>query len=408
MADIHDTLDYEGDVNSHIVTLVAGRTYYFELVGDNSNGTPVDDTTVTLYRNGVELSYDDDGGADYNSRIVFTPTQTGNYVVEVGSYAGLYAGDYHLLVNEDDYRGTVDGDHVSFSIEGNGPNGAVATGHTATGTINYDGDTDLFNPVLISGLTYTLEMRGADSGGGSLDDPRLYLLDGAGNYITNDDDSGVGYDSRITYTATQSGTHFLQAEAYAGAYTGTYTISVSEGVGTSGADYIAGIGSHDAMNGAGGNDTMLGANGNDALTGGAGNDLLRGQTGSDLLRGGAGVDVLIGGTGYDTFDFNLVSESRPGARDIIRAGDTATAFQGAGNAAGDRIDLSGIDANVNAGGNQAFIWGGSGIGHVSAVNSGSNTIIHANIDGDAAWEFELVIEDGNVNASAYRGADFIL
>jgi serralysin len=408
MADIHDTLDYEGDLNYHTVALVAGRTYYFEIVGDDINGTPVGDLVATLYRNGVEVSYDDDGGAGYDSRIVFTPTQTGNYVLEVGGLAGAYTGDYHLLVNEDDYRGTVDGDHTSFSIEGNGPYGTVTTGHTATGTLNYDGDTDLFGPVLISGLTYTLEMRGADSGGGSVDDPYLYLLDGSGNYITENDDGGTGYDSRITYTATESGNHFLQAEAFGSAYTGTYTIAVSEGLGTAGADYVVGIGSPDAMNGAGGNDTMLGGNGNDALTGGAGNDLLRGQTGNDLLRGGAGVDVLIGGTGNDTFDFDLATDSRPGARDIIRAGDTTTAFQGAGAAAGDRIDLSGIDANVNAGGNQAFVWGGGGIGRVSAVNSGANTVIHANTDGDAAWEFELVIEDGNVNASAYRAADFIL
>lgn len=408
MADIHDTLAYEGDVNYHTVSLVAGRTYYFELVGDDANGTPLGDSVATLTRNGTQVTYDDDGGDGLNSRIVFTATQTGNYVLEVSGYAGVYVGDYHLLVNEDDYRGTVDRVGLDFSIEGNGAFGTVLTGHTATGTMNYDGDTDLFGPVLISGLTYTMEMRGADSGGGSLDDPYLYLLDGAGTYITSDDDSGTGLDSRITYTATTSGTHFLEAEAFGSFYTGTYTIAVSEGVGTAGADSIAGIGSHDAMNGAGGNDTMTGANGNDTLTGGAGNDLLRGQTGSDVLRGSAGADVLIGGTGNDTFDFNAASESQPGSRDIIRAGDTATAFQGAGAAAGDRIDLSDIDANVNNGGNQAFIWGGSGIGHLSVVSSGANSIVHGNIDGDAAFEVEIVIEDGGVLASAYRAADFIL
>ena len=59
-------------------------------------------------------------------------------------------------------------------------------------------------------------------------------------------------------------------------------------------------------------------------------------------------------------------------------------------------------------GNQAFVFGGTGIGRVSLVNSGGNTLVRCNIDGDAAFEFELLIEDGGVLASAYRAGDFIL
>ena len=407
MPDYYGTIATAGEVDSYTVSLVAGRTYYLEMVGDDRNGAALPDAYQSLVRSGIEVAYDDDGGAGTDSRIVFTATQTGNYRVDVRGYS-TYTGDYHLLVNEDDYRGTVDGDGITFSTEGNGPVGSVVTGGSASGTTNYNGDADLFNPALVAGLTYTIELRGADSGGGSLQDPYLYLLDSGGNLLSYDDDSGAGLDSRIVYTSTSSGTHFLETHAFGNFNTGTYTISVSEGVGTAGADSIVAIGSHDAINGAGGNDTILGANGNDTLTGGSGNDLLRGQTGSDLLRGSAGADVLIGGTGNDVFDFNIASESAPGSRDIIRAGDSATAFQGAGTADGDRIDLSGIDANVNVSGDQAFIWGGSGAGHLSVTNSGTTTVVHGNIDGDAAFEFELVIEDSGVLASAYRAADFIL
>ena len=42
------------------------------------------------------------------------------------------------------------------------------------------------------------------------------------------------------------------------------------------------------------------------------------------------------------------------------------------------------------------------------MNSGSSTIVRCNTDGDSAFEFELVIEDGGVAASAYRADDFIL
>ena len=61
-----------------------------------------------------------------------------------------------------------------------------------------------------------------------------------------------------------------------------------------------------------------------------------------------------------------------------------------------------------AAGNQAFVFGGTGIGRVSLVNSGSDTVVRCNTDKDAAFELELVIEDGGVLAAAYRAVDFIL
>jgi len=72
------------------------------------------------------------------------------------------------------------------------------------------------------------------------------------------------------------------------------------------------------------------------------------------------------------------------------------------------IDLSGIDANAAVVGNQAFAFGGVGIGRVSVTASGSNSLVRANTDGDASFEFELAIEDGGVLASTYKVLDFIL
>ena len=99
----------------------------------------------------------------------------------------------------------------------------------------------------------------------------------------------------------------------------------------------------------------------------------------------------------------------PGARDIIRADiNFGLVFEGVGLAGGDRIDLSGIDANTGAAGNQAFAFGGTGIGRVSLVDTGGNTLVRCNTDRDADFELELVIEDGTALASAYRDIDFIL
>ena len=79
--------------------------------------------------------------------------------------------------------------------------------------------------------------------------------------------------------------------------------------------------------------------------------------------------------------------------------------------AGDRIDVTTIDANLNMGGNQNFIFGGTGVGHIRCVNSGNVTQVLANVvggEGDTAAEFQINIFDAGVSAAQYRAVDFIL
>ncbi len=170
----------------------------------------------------------------------------------------------------------------------------------------------------------------------------------------------------------------------------------------------SGAGGNDKLYGTSKADDLAGGNGNDRLYGKSGNDMLRGEDGNDYLRGHAGSDILIGGKGADRFDFNSVSESRGGSADIIRAGDGAAAFEGVGKRSGDRIDVSGIDANTGKGGNQTFDFGGTGKGDLSVVDQGKYTLVRANIDNDKAFEFQLLIDDGNVRAKDYHASDFIL
>ncbi len=151
-------------------------------------------------------------------------------------------------------------------------------------------------------------------------------------------------------------------------------------------------------------DLIVGGDQNDVGSGDAGNDVINGAGGQDALSGGDGD----GGRGADVFVFDLTGHSAPGQRDVLRAGDGGAAFDGTGAAAGDRFDLSGIDANVSVAGNQSFVFGSLGRGGISVVTEGSNTVIHGNTDGDAAFELEIVIEDGGVLGSACRAGDFIL
>jgi RTX calcium-binding nonapeptide repeat (4 copies) len=160
--------------------------------------------------------------------------------------------------------------------------------------------------------------------------------------------------------------------------------------------------------GAADGETIVGTGSADQLHGGAGADTLFARAGPDVLTGGAGSDVLIGGRGADIFRFEAADDSPADAPDVIRAGGGADAFQGAGDAPGDRIDLSAIDADATTDGHQAFVLGGSGPGHLTILDAGPDTLVCASIDDDPAFEFVLRIEDGDVEATAYSAADFIL
>ncbi|MCD6078165.1 MAG: hypothetical protein K0R89_2103 [Ramlibacter sp.] len=143
-------------------------------------------------------------------------------------------------------------------------------------------------------------------------------------------------------------------------------------------------------------DKMRGFGGNDKLSGNAGNDMLQGDGGNDILTGGAGADTLSGNSGADVFDYNLVTESRGRAVDLI-----IDFVRGQ-----DKIDLSGIDANVAAVGNQAF--NGLIKAGVEFTRAGQlrfvDGVLMGNTDTDAAAEFAIVLN----GVTALNVADFVL
>ncbi len=156
-------------------------------------------------------------------------------------------------------------------------------------------------------------------------------------------------------------------------------------------------------------DKLHGASGKDTLDGGNGDDRLYGDGGRDVLIGGKGADVLRGGSGNDIFRFKSASHSSKSKSDVIRADGSTNAFEGAGKADGDLIDLSSIDANTGKGGDQAFSFGTSkGRGELWLRNVGGDTVVYANTDRDDQPEFRLYLDDGRVMASDYTADDFIL
>ncbi|WP_424138257.1 hypothetical protein [Roseomonas chloroacetimidivorans] len=170
-------------------------------------------------------------------------------------------------------------------------------------------------------------------------------------------------------------------------------------LGDAGDDKLSGGDGNDQLDGGEGKDTLDGGAGNDTLLGGAGKDTLIGGAGNDRLVGGLDNDVLTGGAGNDTFVFSQLLDSKVGSgRDVV------TDF-----AKGDVIDLFAIDAMTKLGGDQSFSFIGSGkftgaAGELHAIQSGGDTLIEGDINGDAKADFQIELA-GFHNLAA---SDFIL
>lgn len=141
---------------------------------------------------------------------------------------------------------------------------------------------------------------------------------------------------------------------------------------------------------------LTGNNLRNTLTGGDGGDVLNGGGDNDILIGGAGNDRLTGGTGSDTFVFNnsgVGLSSLGGAKQV----DTVFDFD---FAAGDRIDLSAIDADSTQGGDQAFSFVGkfshtAGEAVLIYVASTNTTALQLDIDGDGVSDYQINLKNGD-------------
>lgn len=167
--------------------------------------------------------------------------------------------------------------------------------------------------------------------------------------------------------------------------------------GGAGADSYQGGSKADTLSGGGGKDRLLGGAGNDALSGGSSADILNGGSGKDSLYGGSGADNLTGGSSADSFVFKSVSDSRGSAIDTI------TDFSGA---AGDRIDLSALDADSTKAKNQALDFIGTAAfsgdaGELRYVRSKTGTDVYADVDGDKKSDFALHFDDALSFKAAY-------
>ncbi|MBC7736174.1 MAG: heme peroxidase, partial [Candidatus Saccharibacteria bacterium] len=135
--------------------------------------------------------------------------------------------------------------------------------------------------------------------------------------------------------------------------------------------------------------TLLGGGGGDQMDGGSGNDVLNGGAGADMLIGGLGRDSLTGGSQNDVFVFVSTGAAGFGANS-----DTILDFEGAGAAAGDMIDLSGIASGFSFIGTAAFAAGATN--QVQISFNGTDTFISIDTDLDTAAEAQIRLTGNQV------------
>lgn len=274
---------------------------------------------------------------------------------------------------------TINGSAGNDTLVGYGGNDVLKGNGGADVIYGYDG-----NDTLIGGA-------GNDTlTGGSGND--VYIVNNSGDVVTE-------YSNAGTDLVKSSVSRTLGANQENLTLTGTAAINAT---GNTQNNILAGNNAANKLFGGLGADKLLGNGAADRLFGQNGNDTLIGGTGNDLLVGGKGKDILTGGTGNDTFDFNTVSETLAGTnRDVIND-----------FAAGDKIDVVGIDANLAIAGNQGFsfmagsAFSGSFAGTGELYYDTTSHILWGNNDVDAQADFSILVKLSGL--STLTTSDFVL
>lgn len=315
-------------------------------------------------------------GVDFNADLVdhfagFEPFQTPIFLPETGETtqilhldtptSGSEADTRVVLLEGDDFLYTFSNHTVSGTIEtirigtlGEAWNPATQDLALESGLVTDMGDMitisglNIGNPVGVAGEVHNIVagMMGGGLNGTAADPTPIY------DHIWAEGHDVTGSNAKDRY----KGTEFV--------------------------DTIQGGGGKDVLNGKGGADTIFGEDGADWLYGGGGGDTLDGGRGADRIVGGAGKDTQTGGNGADTFVFSKLSHVK---------NDRITDFK---SGQGDQIELEGIDARTDAGGNQTFTFIGNAAfsgqsGELRVWNNGQSTFVGGDTDGDGDRDFRI-------------------
>ena len=225
-------IEAEGDHDWFGVTLEAGKTYRFDVMGKQLfqafNGTLQNPYLDSIYRaDGTQVpgTHINDYGSYFDARIDYTPTVAGTYYLSAGGYG---EGTYTVAVT-DVTNGAPD-DYAADTTT----TGTIDVGGTATGEVEFYRDDDWFRVTLQANRTYYVDLMALHLGKGTLDWPGLFgIHDSSGTLIpgTTDDGAhnGPSTSARVVFTPPTTGVYYVAAGSVRYIVRlGTYTLRVTD------------------------------------------------------------------------------------------------------------------------------------------------------------------------------------
>jgi Ca2+-binding RTX toxin-like protein len=222
--------------DSHVYTvfLREGEVYDFWLGGESTEEPEyIANPKLELSGGpGVSIAIDDNDSAEgLNATLSYSPPAGGSgfYQITVRDVANADAGGYYdLAINNRSLEADLS-DHI-FAYSGEKP---IAFGTHTELTLDdvlvsdiaesfLNSDADVAAVYLVAGVTYNFNLRGADTGDGTLADSQLRLLSANGlEKMAND---GAGSNASLTFTPTQTGMYFVEASGGDTSAIGSYTL----------------------------------------------------------------------------------------------------------------------------------------------------------------------------------------
>ena len=377
------------------------------------NGDGIDDLIVGA-------RYADANGTDSGASYVVYGLQPNSAVVRVGTGAPdtFGGGAFHDVLIGQGGNDSLYGNGGDDTLDGGDGNDKL---HGGAGNDTLSGGNG--NDVLDGGT-------GDDAmSGGAGDD--TYYVDSAADGVVESANGGTDtVHTTVSYALTPN-VEILISDSNAGLSLTGNTLNNTI-IGGAGDDRLNGGKGADNMQGGAGNDTYIVDNAGDVVTDSSGIDtvvtridytlgddierlragsdsglILTGNGGDNRIMGGAGDDVIIGGLGKDTLTggdgddvFKYLAMSDSGPTGATR--DTITDFT-----AGDKIDLSAIDA-IDGGGHDSFTFIGGGrftaAGQLRVTTTAAgDTLIQANTGGTNAADFSILLKgDHTLTAADFK------
>lgn len=201
-----DGSDYWNDIDWFRLDVQAGFTY-------DIRGTGTIDMALGWIGEGIrELLLD--GFLDGEARIVYTATEDTQVFVSATNILGESSAPYQIHVEQ--YEIPESTQTLFNLVEG------ISRSHM----IESPFDRDYFRVQWKKDWVYEIDLKGFDSGNGTLLDPLIRIYDDERNLLAVQNDGGINRDSKLRFQAPEEGTFYLSA-AGLGNLLGSYAVGYS-------------------------------------------------------------------------------------------------------------------------------------------------------------------------------------